>query len=337
TEEHRANLAGIRGQLEHLLDFSAGGERSALLVDNADWLSEYRLVDFLRDVGKHFSVNQMTQKEAVRSRIERPEVGISFTEFSYMLLQACDFLHLFEQFGCKVQIGGSDQWGNITMGIELVRKICRGEAYGFTWPLLVSSEGRKYGKSVSGAIWLDARKTSPYALYQHFVRVADDEVGAMLRFLTFVEHERLVELDTETAEHPEKRLAQQVLASEVCAFVHGPDETTRAERAAAALYSEKISDLDEALLLDVMADAPSSTQARSELEGDGAELATLLYAAGLTPSRGAARRLIGEGGAYVNNARWTDVESTVAPADLLHHRYLVLRRGRRDYHLVRFE
>ncbi|MGH9303640.1 MAG: tyrosine--tRNA ligase, partial [Acidimicrobiales bacterium] len=343
-EEHRANMEGIRSQLEGLLDFSphrgdrdGGQAQAALLLDNADWLSEYRLVGFLRDIGKHFSVNQMIQKESVRSRIDRPEVGISFTEFSYMLLQACDFLHLYDHFDCKLQIGGSDQWGNITMGIELIRKVRQGDAHGFTWPLLVSGEGRKYGKSVPGAVWLDPGRTSPFSFYQHFVRTFDDEVGTMLRYLTFLGHDEIEELDRATTEHPQKRLAQSTLARQVCTFVHGPIETARAERASAALYSEEISDLDEALLLEVVADAPSSTRPRGELDGDGVDLASLFAAVGLSPSKGAARRVISEGGAYVNNTRRPNPQLNVTRSELLHDRYVLLRRGRRDYHLVRFE
>jgi tyrosyl-tRNA synthetase len=337
ANEHAANMAGIEAQLRRLLRVDGGSGQEVLLVDNAEWLVRYRLVDFLRDVGKHFSVNQMMQKESVRARLERPDVGISFTEFSYMLLQACDFLHLFDHFDCRVQFGGSDQWGNITAGIDLIRRVRRREAHGFTWPLLVASDGKKYGKSAGNAVWLDAKRTSPFSLYQHFVRIGDAEVGAMLRFLTFLSHEEIETLDRETQEHPERREAQKALARDVCRFVHGDDETAAAERASAALYSEAIADLDEKLLLDVVAEAPSSTLARSEIDGDGADLAALLAATGLSPSRGAARTAIEQGGAYVNNVRRSGAEARVTRDDLLHGRYVVLRRGRRDYHLLRVE
>ena len=339
AEQHAANLAGIEAQLERLLAVEAGpgGRGQVMLIDNADWLVGCRLVDFLREVGKHFSVNQMIQKESVRSRIERPDVGISYTEFSYMLLQAYDFLHLYDHFGCRVQFGGSDQWGNITAGIELIRRVRRGEAHGFTWPLLVSSEGKKYGKSVGAAIWLDARRTPPFQLYQHFVRVGDSEVGPMLRLLTFLAHEEIEALDAATSQHPARRAAQRALASEVCRLVHGEAETKRAERASGALYSEEIATLDERLLLEVVAEAPSSSISRAELDGAGADLAGLLAATGLSPSRGAARTAVEQGGAYVNNVRRQGPKARVTRDDLLHDRYVLLRRGRRDYHLLRVE
>jgi tyrosyl-tRNA synthetase len=337
SEQHAANMAGIRGQLERLLDFSPErGAAQALLLDNADWLVNYRLTDFLREIGKHFTVNQMIAKESVRQRIERPEQGISFTEFSYMLLQACDYLHLHDEFGCKLQAGGSDQWGNITMGLELIRKVRHAEVHAFTWPLLLRSDGKKFGKSEGGAVWLDPNRSSPFAMYQYFVRVPDADVGIMLRQFTLLSHERIVELDAATKEHPEQREAQRELARAVTTFVHGAEEAERAERAAQALYSEEISELDEPLLLAVFADAPSSTRARSELDG-GIELVTLLVESGLSPSRGAARTAIEQGGAYVNNTRRDDAAALVTRDDLIADRFVVLRRGKRDHHLLRFE
>ena len=192
VEELAANVAGIRTQLGRLLDFSDGaGERRALLLDNSAWLGRVGLIDFLRDVGKHFTVNQMVAKESVRSRLDRPEQGISFTEFSYMLLQAYDFLHLFEAHDCHLQIGGSDQWGNITMGVELIRKTRQAEVYGLTTPLLLKADGTKFGKTESGTVWLDARRTSPYQLYQYFLRTEDATVGTVLRMLTFLDHDTI--------------------------------------------------------------------------------------------------------------------------------------------------
>ncbi len=337
-EAHRANMAGIRSQLERLLDVGPGSSGSEmLLLDNADWLVSYRLVDFLREIGKHFTVNQMVQKEAVRSRLERPDVGISYTEFTYMLLQACDFLHLYDDYGCTVQFGGSDQWGNITGGIDLIRRVRHAEAHGFTWPLLVSPEGRKYGKSTGNAVFLDAKRTSPFELYQHFIRVSDGEVGPMLRYLTFLGHEEIGALDEATRDHPERREGQKALAREVCRFVHGEAHTRRAETASAALYSEDIAALDEELLLEVMREAPSTVLALGALEGEGIELVALLASSSLSPSRGAARTAVEQGGAYVNNARRNDPDARVTLGDLLHGRYVVLRRGRRDYHLLQFE
>jgi tyrosyl-tRNA synthetase len=338
-EQVEENVAGIRRQLEGLLDFSgSAGEGSATLVNNAEWLRSFNLVEFLRDIGKHFTVNQMVAKESVKTRIERPEVGISFTEFSYMLLQATDYLHLFDRYGCRWQVGGSDQWGNITMGLELIRKVRHAEAHALTWPLLTRSDGSKIGKSDAGDVcWLDRDRTPPYALYQYFVRRADDEVGQLLRYYTFLSHDEIGALDVETAEHPERRAAQRALARAVCTLVHGTLEAERAETAARALFSEEIAALDETLLLDVFADAPSSLLSRSALDGDGLDLVDALTTAGLSPSRGAARTAIEQGGAYVNNRRRTADDARVAAADLLHDRYVVLRRGRRDHHLLRFE
>jgi tyrosyl-tRNA synthetase len=341
-EEHAENMAGIRSQLEGLLDFSPDrGEAQALLLDNADWLVKYRLVDFLRDVGKHFSVNQMVAKESVRARLERPEQGISFTEFSYMLLQATDFLHLFDTYGCRLQMGGSDQWGNITMGLELIRKVRREEAHAFTWPLLLRSDGKKFGKSEEGAVWLDPGRTSPFAMYQWFVRVPDADVGVMLRRFTFLGHDEIEQLEDAAKTSPERREAQRALARAVCVFVHGAGETDRAERAARALYREEIAGLDADLLAVLVADAPSTVMGRSVLDG-GLDLAETLVTTGLSPSRSAARTAIAQGGAYVNNVRRgrADEPGEVPPitrGDLLADHFVLLRRGRRDYHVLRFE
>ncbi len=289
-EQIRANLQGIEPQLERFLDFSAPtGSAGALLVDNDSWLGTLRLVEFLRDVGKSFTVNQMVAKESVKSRLERSEQGISYTEFSYMLLQAYDFLHLFDEHGCRLQVGGSDQWGNITMGMDLIRRSRRAEVWGLTTPLVLKADGSKFGKTESGTVWLDARRTSPYQLYQFFLRCDDAEAGPYLRYFTFLSHEEILHLDEETAEHPERRAAQHALAREVCTLVHGGAEAERAERAAAALFSEEIADLDEPTLLDVVAEAPTSAIARSETDGGGVALVDLLVRSGLVTSKRQAR------------------------------------------------
>jgi len=340
-DQHAENMAGIRAQLERLLDFSPDrGDAQALLLNNADWLVSLRLVDFLRDIGKYFTVNQMIAKESVRTRIERPEQGISFTEFSYMLLQATDYLHLFDEHGCRFQMGGSDQWGNITMGLELIRKVRRQEASAFTWPLLVRSDGKKFGKSEDGGVWLDSELTSPFALYQWFFRVPDDDAGVLLRRFTFLGHDEIAELDEGSRQHPERREAQRALARSVCTFVHGPEETARAERAARALYTDEIVGIDADLLQEMLADAPSSVLPRSALDGDGLDLADALAASGLCSSKSAARTAIAQNGAYVNNVRRTadgGTGASVTGADLLGGRFVLLRRGRRDYHVLRFE
>jgi tyrosyl-tRNA synthetase len=336
-DELRSNLDGIHGQLERFLDFSGTGDWRALLVNNADWLETMSLFTFLRDVGKHFTVNQMVAKDSVKSRLARADQGISYTEFSYMLLQAYDFLHLYETYDCRLQLGGSDQWGNITMGIDLVRRVRQEEAWGLTTPLVLKSDGTKFGKTESGTVWLDAGRTSAYQLYQFFLGSEDVVVGTYLRYFTFLDHEAILALDAATADHPERRDAQRELARQVCTMVHGSNDTERAERAAAALFSEEIALLDEQSILDVFADAPSTSLPRTRLGGGGVELVELLVETELAPSRGRARTTVEQGGAYVNNTRVADATRTVGADDLVAGRYLVLRSGKKNYHLVCFE
>ena len=336
-DELGANLSGIRGQLERFLDFGdADGRPGALLVNDADWLASMRLFDFLRDVGKHFTVNQMVAKDSVRSRLSRADQGISYTEFSYMLLQALDFLHLYDAFGCRLQLGGSDQWGNITMGIELVRKVRHQEVWGLTTPLVLKADGTKFGKTESGTVWLDAERTSAYQLYQFFLRTEDSVVGAYLRYFTFLTAEEILELDAATADRPERREAQRQLARRVCSLVHGQSATERAEQVAAALFTEDIAQLDEQSIVDAFADAPSTRLPLSRLAGAGMPLVDLLVDTGLSRSKGQARTTVEQGGAYVNNRRAVDVAQTVGTDDLVAERYLVVRHGKKDYHLVSF-
>jgi len=327
------NVAGIRAQLERFLDFDAG----ALLVDNGDWLWKVGLLEFLRDVGKHFTVNAMIARDSVRARLEQREQGISYTEFSYMLLQAYDFLQLFDRHGCRLQLGGSDQWGNIVSGVDLVRRVRAADAYGLTTPLLTDEHGRKLGKTETGTIWLDPRLTSPYQLFQYLLNSPDDRVGTYLRALTLLPHGRIGELDQTRAEHPERREAQRALAREVVTLVHGATEADRAEEAGRALFGAEVAGLDEATLLAVFAEAPASVVARSALAGAGLSVVEALADCGLTPSRSAARTAVAQGGAYVNNVRVPDLDRRLTVADLLHDRYLVLRRGRRDHHLLKVE
>ena len=328
TGQLEANLAGIRRQVEGLL------EDGAVVVDNGDWLRQLRLTDFLRDVGKHFSVNEMIRKESVRARLEGREQGISYTEFSYMLLQAYDFVHLFDQHGCRLQLGGSDQWGNITEGIELIRRLRGEHAYGLTSPLLTLPSGGKMGKSVSGTVWLDRIKTSPYQFFQYWYRSEDEHVGTYLRRLTFLDRTQIEELEAATADHPERREAQRVLARELTTLVHGADEASRAEHAAGVLFSEDIAALDEQTLLDATGEAPSTEVPRTQL--GALTLVDGLVRSGLTASKSAARKAIEQGGAYVNNRRQDDVERCIGEADLLHGRYVVLRRGKREQALLVF-
>jgi tyrosyl-tRNA synthetase len=322
-------LEGIRPQLGQFLDLS-----DALLLDNSAWLGKLSTIEFLRDVGKHFTVNQMVAKESVRSRFERPDQGISYTEFSYMLLQAYDFLRLHLDHGCDLQIGGSDQWGNITMGVDYIRKVCGDEVWGLTTPLVVKADGTKYGKTESGTIWLDPRRTSPFTMYQFFLNSTDDTVGTYLRFFTFLSHAEILALDTDTAEHPERRSAQRALAGAVVSLVHGEAELARCEEASEALFNEEIASLSEDMLLAVTDDAPSTEVARTDIE-KGLPLVDVLERTGLAKSRGEARRTIDQGGAYVNNRRQSDSGRVLGADDLLHGRYVVLRKGRRDVHVLR--
>jgi tyrosyl-tRNA synthetase len=335
VEQIEHNLVGIREQVGRFLDFSpSAGSTQALLLNNADWLTTVSLTDFLRDVGKHFTVNQMIAKDIVKSRLDRDDVGLSFTEFSYMLLQAYDFLRLNLDHDCTLQLGGSDQWGNITVGTELVRKATGHSADGVTTPLLLRADGQKFGKSEAGNenVWLDAALTSPFALHQFLLNADDVAAPAMLRYFTFLDHETILDLDEATRTAPQERAAQRAAAREIVTMVHGADAAVRAERAGEALFAETIAELDEATLLQVVADAPSSKVARTELDG-GIDAADLVVRAELATSLGEARRFIEQGGVYVNNVR-QEVGSTVNAEQLLHGRYVILRRGRRQMHLV---
>jgi len=276
----------------------------------------------------------MVGKESVKTRFERPDQGISYTEFSYMLLQAYDFLRLHVDHGCDVQLGGSDQWGNITMGVELIRKVCGDQAWGVTTPLVLKPDGTKYGKSESGTVWLDPARTSPFAMYQFFVNTSDEQVGELLRFFTFLDHEEIEALDRDTSERPQRRAAQRALARAVTAMVHGEAEVAKCEQASASLFGEQIASLSEEMLLAVTGEAPSSEVLRAELLG-GLTVTDLLERSGLATSRGEARRTVEQGGAYVNGVRQDDASRTFGNGDLLHDRYLVLRRGRQRVHVVR--
>jgi tyrosyl-tRNA synthetase len=270
----------------------------------------------------------MVAKDSVRSRLEEREQGISYTEFTYMLLQAYDYLHLFDGQGCRLQIGGSDQWGNITAGIDLIRRVRTQTVYGLTFPLVTKADGTKFGKSEAGNVWLDPAQTSPYAMYQFLVRSEDTMVGPYLRYYTFRGRE---EIDGLLAADPASRAAQRALASDVVALVHGEAEAERASRVSEVLFSEEIRSLDERTLVEVMADGPSTTVARSSLPRP---VVDLLVETGLSASRGAARRVLTQGGAYVNNRRVSGEDAALGVEDLLHDRYAILRQGKRDQHLL---
>jgi tyrosyl-tRNA synthetase len=325
-EQLAKNVAGIRKQLERFIDFSPSG--GAILVDNYEWTRGVSYLGFLRDVGKHFSVNMMLAKDSVSTRIDK-EQGISYTEFSYMLLQAFDFLHLYKHEGCRVQLGGSDQWGNITAGIELVRRVAGGEAFGLTWPLVTTAAGTKFGKTEKGAVWLDAARSSPYELYQFFLNADDRDVGRFLRFYTFLDEPTLQALDETVRTAPEKREAQRVLAREATSLIHGAEEARKAEEAARALFERKAGGG-----LVVPPDAPSTTIGASELDGAGIAIAELLVRTALAASKGAARRDIEGGGIYLNDERVTDAARAVTKADL-REGLVLLRKGKKTYHVVR--
>jgi tyrosyl-tRNA synthetase len=332
----QANLAATQIQLAQFLDFSPErGASQAILVNNADWLGEVKLLDFLRDTGKHFTVNQMVAKESVKSRLERPDQGISYTEFSYMLLQAYDFAQLYERYGCTAQIGGSDQWGNITMGAELVRKVHGAQAFGLTTPLVTNADGTKFGKSAgnAGRIWLDRNKTSPFGFYQFFINTDDAMVGIYLRFFSFLSLEAISELEAETAEKPQRRSAHKALAAAMVELVHGPEDLARVERATAALFGGSLASLDEATLAAVVQDVPSSSKHLSWL-GSAPSLLDALVDTGLVASKSEARRTVEQNGAFVNDAVREGLEASLSSDDLLFGRFIVLRKGKRAYHVI---
>jgi tyrosyl-tRNA synthetase len=314
----------IRSQLERFVHFE-DSPTGAVVVNNLDWTGPLSVLDFLRDVGKHFSVNTMLARETVKRRLDGD--GMSYTEFSYLLLQSNDYLRLFRSHECRLQIGGSDQWGNIIGGVDLVRRVESAAVHALTTPLVTDAEGRKFGKSTGGGnLWLDPKMTSPYAWYQYFVNVADADVGGYLRMFTFLDQEELAELAEQTATRPQARAAQRRLAGELTTLVHGEEETRRVIQASEALFGRaELRELDEATLAAAMAEIPSARAVMA----DAPTVVDLLVDSGLTESKGAARRAVAEGGAYVNNTKIADPAWTPTTADLLHGRWLVLRRGKR--------
>jgi tyrosyl-tRNA synthetase len=329
-EDIARNVAGIRQQVARFLDF-AEGPTGALLVDNAEWLAPWPLTDFLRDIGKHFRVGAMLGKESVRLRLgtvgEGEGEGMSFTEFSYMLLQAADYLHLFRSHGCTLQIGGSDQWGNITAGIDLIRRLEGKPAHALTFPLVTTASGVKFGKTEAGAVWLDPTLTPPYDFYQFWVRSDDRDVVKLLKSMTFLEHEEIDELAARHERAPEKREAHARLAYEMTRLVHGEAAADQAREAAAKLFGPRTAEA-------AVDGAPTSEVPRAELEG-GVPLADLLARCGLTKSKGEARRLIAGGGVSLNEERVADPARVVGAADLRPDGTLLLRTGKRNYHVVR--
>ena len=330
------NVAGLHEQMRRFLDFDAG-RYSAELVNNHDWIGPFSYLEFLRDVGKNFPVNVMLAKDSVKSRLGRDDTGLSYTEFSYMLLQAYDFVYLYDKFNCEIQVGGSDQWGNITAGIDLARRMRGVQLCGLTCPLLTKSDGSKMGKTETGTVWLSAERTSPYQFYQYWIRVEDDDVDKCLRMLTTLPREEIESLRAARVQDAAKRESQRRLAEELTQLVHGDNGLAAAQRATEIFYGAEISDLTDAQLAEVFADVPSWTLGRHLLtESGGLPIVDALFAAGLAKTKSDARRIVQQGGAYVNNRRIDGVDTRLTTADLASETVMVLRSGKKNYALLRF-
>ncbi len=328
------NMIGIKAQLQQFLDFDCG-ENSAVLVNNADWMSKFSFIEFLRDVGKHFRIGEMMGKESVRKRLQS-EAGMSFTEFSYQMLQSYDFLHLSRELDCVMQVGGDDQWGNITAGIDLVRKLDSRAVYGMTSPLITTATGQKFGKTEAGTVWLSSEKTSHYDFYQYWIRSDDRDVIKLLKFFTYMPMDEIAELEKLVADEPEKRQAQKVLAREVTTLVRGAEAAELAEKASGVLFGEAISGLSDSDLNSIFSDVPSSSMARDRLAA-GIDLLDALCETKMCNSRGEAKKLIKAGGVYINNNRTSGLDQKLTPESLASETIVVLRCGKKKYHLLKFE
>ncbi|MHC5054563.1 MAG: tyrosine--tRNA ligase [Planctomycetota bacterium] len=335
-EEIERNVEGIRGQIARFVELEgASGGTPAKIVNNYDWTAPMSFIEWLRDVGKHFTVNYMLAKDSVKSRLGS-ESGISYTEFSYMTMQAYDFLHLHDAEGCTLQAGGSDQWGNITAGIDLVRKLRGKEVYGLTFPLVTTSSGEKFGKSAGNAVWLSPERTSPYVFYQYWINTDDRDVVKYLNYFTFLSDDEIATLASGVEAEPHKRAAQRALAWEVTKTVHGEEAAERAKRASEMIFGGEIAGLTDAEIEEAFAEVPSVTLAAKDLEA-GINIVELLSSSGLCKSKGVARKLVISGGAYLNNRRVTDHAMTVTREHLASEHELVLRSGKKTYRLVRLE
>ncbi len=334
------NTQGVQATLKRFLN--TNGKNKAVFLDNSSWMSKFSYLDFLRDVGKHFTVNHMIAKDSVKSRLEDRESGISYTEFSYMLIQAYDFYYLNLHHDCTLQAGGSDQWGNITAGCELIRRIHaaknqtpKTEPFGLTSPLITKADGSKYGKSEKGAIWLDPNKTSPYEFYQFFVQTSDEDVMKLLRFFTFLSLDEIDSLHAELKKDPEKRIPQKALAKAMTGWAHGPEETKKAETSANAFFQKSITELKPEEIKNVFGDAPSTRLSKSTLK-NGILLVDLLIQTKMSPSKGAARREIIGGGISINQIKVSDPSLMLSTDDALHAEFILIRKGKKNYHLVYF-
>jgi tyrosyl-tRNA synthetase len=329
-ERVEENVAGIRQQVARFLDFD-DKTHPARLVNNAEWLTKLGAIDFMRDVGKHFTVNAMLAKESVKRRIEG-EDGISYTEFSYSLLQAYDFLVLYDTFGCTLQMGGSDQWGNITAGMDLIRRVRGGKAHGIVMPLVTTAAGTKFGKTEAGAVWLDPALTKPYEFYQFWLNVDDRDAGRYLKYFTFFDRDQIAELEASSVREPERRHAQRELAREVTRLVHGDAAVRDAESSAEKLFKGDLRAMTEAQLLEVFGSVPSSDM---KLAAEGWGIADFLASNAVVASKSEATRLIKGGGLSVNGERVSDEKARLRPEDAIHGRYFVIRKGKKDNFLVR--
>ncbi len=370
-DDLQANVEGMGRQMARFLDFEPG-PCQAMLVNNFDWTGSWTYLDFLRDVGKNFPVNVMLAKDSVKNRIRRgisaevnvikagasktkhelsgeiisesatssPELttdgGMSYTEFSYMLLQAYDFVYLSDKYGCELQAGGSDQWGNITAGIDLARRMHSVQLYGITWPLLTKSDGTKMGKTESGAVWLAADRTSPYQFYQYWINVEDTDAGKCLRLLTELSHEEIESLDASRASDPGGRMSQRRLAEELTKIVHGEVALATVQKATAIFFGAEISDLSDAQLTEIFADVPSKTLSRSRLSDGTLNIVDALVEANLAKSKGDARRAVEQGGAYINNRRIEKIDTQLTAEHLASETVMVVRSGKKKYALLRF-
>jgi len=333
VEQVEANVEAIKKQLVRFLDFEVK-DNTAQIVNNADWLRSVTMMEFLRDVGKHFTVNYMMAKDSVKTRLDR-ESGISYAEFSYQLLQAYDFLQLYDRYNCTLQAGGSDQWGNIVSGVALIRRKRSRSVHGIVYPMVTDADGNKLGKTERGTIWLDAEKTSPYRYYQFWLNQGDAETVDYLKYFTWLRRDEIEDLELKTAEHPERREAQRALAEAMTRITHGETALDKALRASRVLFGGDMAGLGSADIQDIFSDVPSSEVARSRFEGGGVGIVDLLDELHVTRSRGEARRLVKNGGVYVNNVKVEDAAGSVALSDAIDGKFVVLRRGKKSYHLVR--
>jgi tyrosyl-tRNA synthetase len=329
-ETLQENIAAVKKQLGKLLDFDTSSN-PARLLDNADWTDNVTLLDFLRDIGKHFTVNSMVAKESVRARMEDRDAGISYTEFSYMLLQAFDFYHLKDAHNCELQIGGSDQWGNITAGIELSRRKLNQTVYGLTLPLITNADGTKFGKTEDGSVWLDSARTSVYKFYQFWIRTDDTDVIRYLKYFTFLPQERITELEKSHEENPGAREAHTALAIAMTDLIHGKRATKEAQQASQILFGGGLEGTGENTFNEIVGEVPTVEIEKSKLEGEGTPILELFVASGLCQSNGQARKDLQGGGINLNNERQSDPQAKITTEALLFGKHLLLRKGKRNY------